>query len=85
MLLNPAFHYILQEIPIGGRPLKRLILACLAAFQTLIYADSSYAVTEGVSAAIVAGAVNAITGDHYVAEADYQIQGAVPLTLPRVY
>ncbi len=61
-----------------------IILFLLLSFQ--IFADSSnYAVTEGSPSALVAGAVNAITGDHYIAEVDYQVQAAAPLNLPRTY
>lgn len=47
--------------------------------------DTSLAITENIPSAIVAGAVNAITGDHYFVEEDIVIQGAVPLKIPRYY
>ncbi len=62
----------------------RAFLLLVLTLPILCYTQS-YTVTEGSSAALVAGAVNAITGEHYVAESDYQVQAAVPLTLPRVY
>ncbi len=64
----------------------RVFLFVILSFK--VFADlqtQTYAVTEGSPSALVAGAVNAITGDHYIAEMDYQIQAAVPLNLPRTY
>ena len=45
----------------------------------------SLAVTESLPSALVAGSVNAITGDHYCAEEDIIIQAAFPLKIPRSY
>ncbi len=43
------------------------------------------AVTEGEPSALVAGCVNAITGDLYLDEEDVLVQGYIPLRLPRHY
>ncbi|MGE0669383.1 MAG: RHS repeat-associated core domain-containing protein [Parachlamydiales bacterium] len=43
------------------------------------------AVTEGEPSALVAGCVNAITGDLYFNEEDVIVQGYIPLRLPRHY
>ncbi|MBS0652618.1 MAG: RHS repeat protein, partial [Verrucomicrobia bacterium] len=43
------------------------------------------AVTDGEPSALVAGCVNAITGDLYLDEEDVLVQGYIPLRLPRHY
>ncbi|MFS8562830.1 MAG: DUF6531 domain-containing protein [Rhabdochlamydiaceae bacterium] len=48
-------------------------------------AASSFAITESLPAAIAAGSVNVITGDHYFTEEDIVVQGAFPLRIPRTY
>lgn len=62
-----------------------ILLFLMFSLQIFSHSSSNYAVTESSPSALVAGAVNAITGDHYIAEVDYQIQAAVPLNLPRTY
>ncbi len=66
--------------------LKVGLLYFFLLFSFSSFADSSHiATTEGDPSSIVAGSVNVITGDHYVAETDIVVQGAVPLRLPRLY
>ena len=70
-------------------PPMRALLFLFSIFLIPLFADPKdpylLAVTEGEPSALVAGCVNAITGDLYLAEEDVLVQGYVPLRLPRHY
>ena len=66
--------------------MNRCILIALLFFTRLVANQPpSFALTESMPSAFVAGTVNVITGNHYVFEEEITVQGAFPLRIPRIY
>lgn len=70
-----------------GKYMNSLILMFLLVLVFPLFPTQppSLAITESLPSTLVAGFVNAITGDHYVAEEEIVVKGAFPLKIPRSY